>query len=386
MRIAVNGKTFGRSQKGGVARVASEIVRSVAEQRGDFEFEVLVPCTGPNPPLPVLPGNVRYRLSRSRLYRSGHGRSAWEQVVLPRAVRRSGYDVLLNLSNSAPVLRPTGVPQLLLLHDAGFTNRAWFSFAYSRYVRGIVSRSLRIGTVLVTVSESAAREIRAAFPDAGSIHVVHNDADHPPPRIPELGLPYPFVLFLGFLNPRKNLRGAVAGFRRFASATPEPFRLVVVGAEESIFRADPVVSANRADDEEDRIVFAGYVSDAERWAYLREARALLFPSHAEGFGLPVLEAIRVGTPVVASDLAVIRELYADAVERVDPESPEEIARGLERACLDPEIRSKLVRRGLALESHFSWERSARRYVELIRETAKADAVSHSGTAPAPEAR
>lgn len=369
MRVAVNGKTFALPEKGGVARVATEIVRAIARKRPDISLDVLVPHWPTAGPLPDMPAGVRYRTATSGAYASGYGRSAWEQLVLPGLVRAGGYDCLLNLSNSAPVWRDPRVPQLLLVHDAGFLNRQWYSTAYSRYVEAVVRRAARRGVLLVTVSEASARALREALPEAPSMEVVHNDADRPPAEIPDLELAGPFVLLLGSLNPRKNLEGAIAGFRVFAEMSEIEYRLVIVGGGKAIFREVPGMLSGSSRRGDDRIHIAGYVTDAERWAYYHAARALLLPSHLEGFALPVLEALRAGTPVVASDLPVIRELYDDAVERVDPGSPEDIAAGLARICADESLRDERISRGKVVAERYSWERSAERYVELLERIA-----------------
>ena len=167
MRLAVNGKAFAQVRRGGVVRVATDIVRNIARERADYSLDVLVPCGGPNPSLPEMPGNVRFVQFTSPAYSTGQGRSAWEQILLPRAVRRGGYDVLLNLSNSAPVWRSPRVPQVLLVYDAGFLNREWYSAAYSIYATIVVRRAVRAGARLVTISASAADDLRAAFPIGG---------------------------------------------------------------------------------------------------------------------------------------------------------------------------------------------------------------------------
>ncbi len=370
MRVAVNGKTFSLPQKGGVARVATEIVRAIARKRPDITLDVLVPCPPAGAALPDMPDSVLYRTMTSRAYTSGYGRSAWEQLLLPRIVRAGGYDILLNLSNSAPVWRSPGIPQLLLVHDAGFLNRQWYSAAYSHYVETVVRRATRRGALLVTVSEASARDLGRAFPEAKSIEVVHNDADQPPEEIPELDLHEPFILLLGSLNPRKNIEGAIAGFRLFAEMSELPYRLVIVGGGKTIFRGVTATRSESLRQEDDRILIAGYIPDAERWKYYRAACALLMPSHLEGFGLPVLEALRVGTPVVASDLPVIRELYDDAVERVDPDSPQDIAAGLARVCVEGTVRDERICRGRVVAGRYSWEHSAERYVELLEQIAE----------------
>ena len=150
MRVAVNGKTFSLLQKGGVARVATEIVRAIGRERPDITLDVLVPCPPAGAALPDMPDSVGYVTKTSRAYTSGYGRSAWEQLLLPRIVRAGGYDILLNLSNSAPVWLSPGIPQLLLVHDSGFLNHELFHLRrqidlHQRHLDPVDPRHLRCG-------------------------------------------------------------------------------------------------------------------------------------------------------------------------------------------------------------------------------------------------
>jgi glycosyltransferase involved in cell wall biosynthesis len=353
MRIAVNGKSFGERHPGGAVRVARTLLEHVAAARPDWRFDLLLPA-GADSAGGAWPANVRCRaLGPPAASRGSYGRSLWEQLVLPSAIRRDGgYAALLNLTNSAPAWLSPSVPQLLLLHDAGFVNDAWISGAYSRYLRSIVRAARRRGVRLVTVSATSADELRRAFPGLGAIEVVHNGVSVPPGPYGPAPVPGPYVLYLGSINPRKNLAGAIAGYEAFRRRTSAAEWLVVAGAEKAIFRRQGLPAG-------DDVLFLGYVDDATKWRLLAHARALLLPSFLEGFGLPVLEAIGVGTPAVVSDIPVFRELFEGAAEFVDPHSPDDIARGLAAALRGaPPPAEPLLRR-------FDWRTAASRYVELI---------------------
>lgn len=361
MRIAVNGKTFSIPEKGGAPRFAMNLVRWMAEADTGVEIHVFVPqaASGDDPgPSDWLPPTVHVRTSRSPLYGGSAGRSVWEQVVLPKRVRRGDYAVLLNPTNSAPGLVSPGIPQVVVVHDAGFLNRAWFSRTYSAYVSWALRRAAALDAEFVTDSESAATQLGLGMPELRPLRVIPIDSDDPPFNLAPEHHARPYLLLLGSLNPRKNFRGALLGFRRFAERSPTRTDLLVVGGSKGIFRE---VRLGSSPD----VKQVGYVEDDRRWALLAGARLLLMPSFMEGFGLPVLEALKVGTPVVASDIPAFRELFEGGVEFVDPTSPADIARGIERVITDADRRAELVRVGREIAVNFSGERTASAYLRLV---------------------
>lgn len=368
MNIAVNGKALGAVERTGVARVALSLIRHIALLRQDFTFDIFVPGAAADFDLPA---NVKIYSTGCQFSANSFTRSFWEQLILPMRVRKKNcYAVLLNLTNSAPVLLSPAVPQILLVHDVGFRNREWFSNFFSLYLTWVIQTAAKHGAQFTTVSQTSAQELAALLPDAAPALVVPNDADEPPVNLPEKKMDYRYGLFLGSLNPRKNISGAIAGFKKFADAERDKaigcaeVRLHIVGGESSIFTALPPALRECRN-----VVFQGYVSDVEKWALLKNATFLLLPSFAEGFGLPVLEAMKVGTPVVASDIPVFRELFGDAVEYVDPHSPEDIGRGLRAVTEDYNKRKQLILRGNKLVERFSWKIAAQKYVQLLEEVA-----------------
>jgi len=370
MNIAINGKTLGTVERTGVARVALSLIRHLALLRQDFAFDIWVPG---DPADFDLPGNVKIYRAGRKFSDNSITRSFWEQVILPRQVRKNGYAVLLNLTNSAPVLFSPGAPQILLVHDVGFRNRQWFSSFFSAYLTWVVQTAARQGVRFTTVSQTSAQELAAMLPAAAPALVVPNDTDEPPANLPKKKLDYRYGLFIGSLNPRKNISGAIAGFQKYIDAeraeAVEPAvdtelveaRLHIVGGESAIYATLPPALRECRN-----VVFQGYVSEAEKWSLLKGADFLLLPSFAEGFGLPVLEAMKVGTPVVASNIPVFRELFGDAVEYVDPHSPEDIGRGLRAACAK---RMQLIARGRKVVERFSWKNAAQKYAQLLEEVA-----------------
>jgi len=364
MRVAVNGKSLGIAQAGGAVRVALNLIDHLAALPDDIQLDVFLP-TAVDPTSSLKAGtNLRLIEPSGKHYRSGLQKSFWEQWLLPARIKQQGpYALLLNLTNSAPVLRSPGIPQLLLMHDAGFLHTEWFSRSYSRYVSALLKAAVRRGIQLVTVSETSASQIRNAFPAIPHIDAVANGVDPAPADFPDVMTTQPFVLFLGSINPRKNLTGALRAFALLHQQHPE-LQLLVAGAEKKLF-------ANQDFDREtmQQVKFLGYVDEADKWALLKQAQALLLPSFLEGFGLPIAEAMQLGTPAVVSDIPVFRELFGEIPFYVEPGSPQSIARGLTRALSEGRSPDR-IQAAQDCVRDYTWAAAAQQYAHIMRRIAE----------------
>ena len=228
------------------------------------------------------------------------GAHAWEQFALPRI---AGDKPVLSLVNTAPVLARHGI---VLVHDlAPLVGPQWFSREMRVYGHVVLAAARRADTVL-TVSHVMADELRARGVRA-PITVIHNAVDeHVRAVEPEVGaaarerlaVRTPYVLFVGWADPRKDVATAIAAHR--LAARTAPHRLVLTGLAHRNFA--PVVVPDL-----DTVIRLGYVSDDDLHALMTGASALLYPSRYEGFGTPPLEAWACGTPAVVSDIPVLRE-------------------------------------------------------------------------------
>ncbi len=367
MHIAVNGKSLGQSDRGGSERAALMVLLHAARRRPDITFHVYMPIGTEEPAsLPPFPENVRLRLSRFGLYKAAWARALlWEQFIFPLLVwRNRDANLVFHPVNSSSVLLPMGLPQVLVLHDIGYLNREWFSGTFSRYIRLVVWLAIRRRMRFVTDSAAAAAEILKAYPSLPEVTTIPLASDDPPAPLPPPPADYGYILFLGNLNPRKNITGAIEGFNRFKAETGRDLRLAVIGADKAIFKWEGPATGAGED-----VVFLGYRDGDEKWAWLAHAEALILPSFLESFCLPVLEALNVRVPVVASDIGPFRELYDDALEYVDPYSPDDIGRGLASVLCDEERQNTLRDRGTEIAARYAWPETARRYIELFEAVA-----------------
>jgi glycosyltransferase involved in cell wall biosynthesis len=171
------------------------------------------------------------------------------------------------------------------------------------------------------------------------------------------------IIFVGSLEPRKNLRGLLKGFALYKQKNPgSKTRLTVVGCENPLF-AD--IGINRQDVGED-VDFRGYISDKDLAELFGSVRALVYPSFYEGFGFPPLEAMAAGTPVVTSRTSSLPEVVGDAALLVDPYSSDDIAEKIAQA-LRPDVAKTLIQRGSEQVRRFSWDRVGQHMLEIYSE-------------------
>lgn len=194
----------------------------------------------------------------------------------------------------------------------------------------------------------------AVRPDPGAIAAIRE----------QLGIRHRYVLSVGRMNPRKNLLGALHAFERVRPQLAEPMQLVIAGPRD--YGSTALESAVAASPYRHDIVLGGCVAPADLPALFAGADAFLYPSFYEGFGLPPLEAMAAGVPVVSSGAGSLAEVLDDAALLIDPGSVEEIARALARVLGDAVLRAELVGKGRARAALFTWEEAARRTRDVYR--------------------
>ncbi|MFI5181237.1 MAG: glycosyltransferase family 4 protein [Thermoanaerobaculia bacterium] len=291
----------------------------------------------------------------------------WLQTLAAGVSRRAGADLFLGSLSIVPAL--STFPSVALVHDlTPLLFPEWHSrknrLGFVPFIAGTVRRARRIATV----SESTRADLIRAFPEAaGKTAVVPNGLvpmpEDPGGPAPNGGRPY--VLFLGTLEPRKNVLRLVQALESIWERRPDFPDLVLAGG---IGWGLPGLAGRLAASRHAaRIRSVGRVDDVLAARLLRQARLLAYPSLYEGFGLPLLEAMALGTPVVGSSASSLPEVIGDVGLLPDPESVPEIAAAVERANDDGPWREGARSRGLARSHAFRWEASAAKLRALCEE-------------------
>lgn len=343
------------------------LLKGLLQERGQEE---LILCHAPGPSgLETVPERVLLQELKAR---PGW---LWTPLVWPRALRRLQADVA-HAQYLIPPVAPC--PTVVTVHDVSFlAHPEWFPGRALRVMRRLIPLSARRATRVVTGSRHAAGEIaRLCGVRPERITVIPYAADERfRPQDPDTcrvqvkqryGLEGPYLLAVGLLQPRKNLPRLLEAFARVAAGEPG-LTLAVVGRVG--WGAEAVQERIARPDLAGRVKLLGAAPDDVLPLLYGGALALCYPSLYEGFGLPPLEAMACGTPVVVAGTTSLPEVVGDAGVRVDPCDVASIAEGIRRVVEDEALREELSRRGLQRAAAFSWTQCARRHLALYRELA-----------------
>jgi len=302
---------------------------------------------------------------------------------LPRLEWLAGASDVVFAPNFIPP--PTNTSRLIVVvHDLGFDAMPETAPHQDARWRRRFERALGRAAAVIVPSEAARADLmRFHGTEAERVHVIHHGTDAEafspasPPEVEDVrrryGIPGPYVVFVGGLEPRKNVDMLL---RAFGILDDGRYGLVLAGGAvpwakgypERIDRAIAELPSGVVG----RIVQTGYVSDQDRRALLSGAEVLAFPSLYEGFGFPILEGFAANVPVLTSDRSSMPEIAGNAASLVDPDDPASIAEGLGQLLADDDLRNVLRAAGTARVASFTWERCARRTVEVLH-LASADA-------------
>lgn len=340
--LVYNGR-FTTQKTTGVQRVARELIAALIQFQPQDPVTVLVP---PQPGIEV---------SGAKMVEVGFYKGVvWEQLVLPLFARRGR---IVNLSNSASIFIGN---QIIYMHDAAvFDTPAHFSRPFRMWYRVMFWILARTSVCVLTNSYfSRDRLAHHCGVAAEKISVVPLGADHLDTLEPDTSVldkhaltPNRFVLAVSSMNPTKNFGRLIAAFRQIDDPSVD---LVIVGMQNTtVFGKQDLMAAA-----EPNVKYVGYISDEQLKALYQHAACFLYPSIYEGFGIPPLEAMRYGCPVVVGKSAALPEVCADAALYCDPYSQDDIARKL-RSLLDSDaLRAELKRKGSLHAEKYRWSRSA----------------------------
>jgi glycosyltransferase involved in cell wall biosynthesis len=359
----------------GIGRYAIELVRAIRAHHPELEVILLKPFDSE---ASDLDGIQVVRLRGTRLLPA---MMAFGPLEIAAAARKHRLDVIHDPMGISPFLLPQRVgafARLVTLHDAiPFVHPETHVWLTNFLFRSYIPRTLRFVDRIITVSDFSSRDIqRFLRVDAGHVTRIYCGVDQrfrpqPPERIAQVldkyGVVPPYLLVVGALQERKNLQTAFAAFARL-KAQGLPHRLVVVGRKawktEGMFRC--LTDLELGDD----VLLTGYIEDVDLPALYAGAACFLFPSLYEGFGLPPLEAMACGTPVVASHTSSIPEVVGDAGVLIDPFDVAGFADAARFVIERPSLAGKLSERGLARARQFTWERAAKEHVAAYQDAWK----------------
>lgn len=373
MKIAIEAQRVFRKKKHGMDIVALELIRHLQEIDNQNEYFILV---RPDEDNTVLTETSNFRIIEI----AGGIYPIWEQYYLPKAIRKIKPDILHCTSNTAPLT--TTVPLVLTLHDIlymkkiDFTKGTWYQRFGNLYRRYIIPRIIHKCAKIVTVSDFEKQEIDKLFSlPFDRVNVVYNSYNpdfRPITASQELifykekyNLPNRFILYLGNTHPNKNLRNVLKALNHLQNENEEHIPLVMPDVEKHFLYK--ILHEIGNPDLAGLIHLTGYIPNDElRYTYSL-AEIFLYPSFYESFGIPILEAMACGTPVITSNGAAMPEIANDAALIVNPSKPIEIMLAIKRLLSDQNLHSYYKEAGLRRASHFTWNSTAHKMINIYED-------------------
>ena len=281
----------------------------------------------------------------------------WEHIELPIFLLKNKNPLLLNFGSPGPIFYSN---RIVTVHDISFhIHPEWFSKVYGTYYRLITPIFTRLSKKVITVSEFSKNEIKnwLKIPDDKIVIIYNAVSESIKKNLSKPSINYgKYILTVASLDPRKNIAMLVEAYEQ--TGIENEIKLVLAGRSSPLFNmkfSEKILSNS-----------VGYVSDEELVSLYENAIIFLYPSLYEGFGIPPLEAMSLGCPVILSDIPVFKEIFGDAACYVNPNSSESIRDGILAVLNNESYRKELIIKGFEKAKKYSWKSSAEKLTEIIK--------------------
>ena len=364
LTVAIDASRTTAARRTGTENYALRLLRALLALEAPHHYHLYFRDPPPPDLFPARPNVSLHVLPWPRM---------WTHTRFAAALWRARPDVTFVPAHTLPLWFPGAA--VVTVHDLGYRHFPQAHPGFARhYLEWSTRYSARRATRVLADSKATARDLAAFYrvpPEKVTVVYPGVDETLAPVTSAErlaavrqrYGLPERYLLFLGTLQPRKNVARLVQAYARWRAQTSAPdVALVLAGQRGWLY--DPAWTAGV-----EGVILTGYVDDADIPALYSGALALVFPSLYEGFGFPVLEAMRCGTPVIASATSSLPEVAGDAALLVDPRDVDAIAQAMARVVGDAALRAELSARGHAQARRFNWARAAERTLQALEAAA-----------------
>ncbi len=373
MVIGFEAQRIFRENKHGMDFVALELIRSLS--RLDTENEYVV-FTNKGPDTACLS-----EADNLKIVKFGGPFVIWEQILLPRYVKKFDCDILHCTSNTAPLY--VNVPTVITIHDIIFVeNNPLFAKGYTAYQRFgnyyrrlVVRVNMQKARRIVTVSNFERKRLMDVLKlSKDKVDVVYNgvanhffnraDREESQKVIEKYKLPKRYFLFLGNTDPKKNTKNTILAFANFIRKSGEDIYLVVADLNGELVK--DILRSKGLSKYFEQFHFTGYIDNKALPIIMQSADLFLYPSERESFGIPILEAMAGGTPVITSNRASMPEVSGDAAYLVDPFQVDDMTEGILELSGNEKLKNKLVIKGKERASAFKWDNSAYQMLAIYK--------------------
>lgn len=369
MKIAIDTSDLCAGHSDGITRYAYELASRLPDMARDDEWFFIAPCD-------VRSAAPAITKKHNTHIVSSHWPRWWTQTRFPIDLFRVKPDVLFMPIQQLPVIRPRAMKTVAIVHDLAihtfpdhFTYKDWLLLhTFSAQVAHEADR-------IIAVSNATARDIERYYGRSDHVYVIHHGVDHTRFYLPTVNevenswnalktafpsITKPYILYIGQIQPRKNLIRLIEAFEMVHHDNPE-LHLVMAGGHGWL--RQPIEERVRTSSESSHIHMMGRVEDSLLPTLYWNADVCALVSLQEGFGLPILEAMASGCPVVTSNCSSMPEVAGDAAVLIDPTSTESIAAGIRQAMIKKE---SLSHQGIERANEFTWEKTTKETLRILK--------------------
>jgi len=377
MKIGIEAQRIFRKKKHGMDMVALELIRNLQSIDTENEYLIFVK--------PDVDDKVIKESANFKIVKLGGGfYPLWEQIALPRAAKKSGCELLHCTSNTAPIF--TSISLVVTLHDIIFMESTYLKILrgtgtlYQKfgnvYRKIFVPKIIKKSKKIITVSHFEKNRIGQFFGMGNDprLEAVYNGvSEHFKPvtdqmelkRVKEkYHLPDRYFFFLGNTDPKKNTKGTLKAYSDFLKQTGSDIKLVMLDYDRPELEKllDEIGDKNLIN----KILLTGYVVNTDLPAIYCQSDLFLYPSLRESFGIPMLEAMGCGVPVITSNTSSMPEVAGEGALIIDPFKPDEITAAIINILSDNELKSDLISKGLVQAAKFSWKAMAENVLKIYQ--------------------
>ena len=306
-------------------------------------------------------------------YYSFPGYRFWRMFVqIPRILIKKGVDIVVEPAHIGPFNLPKNIKRVTVIHDLTVFLFPDYHVWISQYLqRKLLPRILKKADHIITNSANTTKDLIKFFPSVRNKTtsiLLGKDKSYKPHVDNDVLINYkikqPYILFVGTLEPRKNITTLITAFEDFKHQAGMKHQLVLIGKKG--WKSDCIFDAINQSYYRKEIIWLDYVPKSELPIFYTMAEVFVYPSLYEGFGLPVLEAMACGTPVITSDISSLPEIGDSSVSYINPSSVEQLTSQIIVLCSDSEKRKKYSDLGIKQAAKFSWEKTAQETINLFK--------------------
>lgn len=276
-------------------------------------------------------------------------------ILIPKLIKKLKADIVIEPCHIGPLNMPKDIKKVTIIHDLTPILFPKFHIKRSTIIhKFFLPRVLKTADLIITPSENTKKDILKLYKTKKNIAAIHIGINPPNPDPPHLSGPY--ILFLGTIEPRKNLETLIKSFLELKTSHNIPHKLILAGGigwrNTKILK---LINQNK-----ENIILTNYISENEKASLYKHADIFVYPSLYEGFGLPPLEAMSYGVPVICSTGGSLKEIFSNHALMFEPKDKEELKNHILKLILSPNIRESLIKKSLEYSKQFNWELTAKK--------------------------